>query len=263
MKLRCLCIAFLLVVSLRAADVPPVFNATLTVGKQHRFVLLDAAGKASPFLALGEAFGGYTLKGYDPKTGVLEVERDGKVTPLTIAADAAVKNAPATPVRATVEDATALLNTMNFEQMMDRTMEAVKRQQRVAMERMTGQMAGAGVDRADLAALQKKMVDELMGGVTGAELKADVARIYSEIFTKDDLQALSAFYSSPAGQSFADKQPLVAEKMNELMMGRMMAVMPKVQQMARDFAAEQKAKRDAAGGGAPTPKSAPAPAPGK
>jgi uncharacterized protein len=260
MKLPHLFLFLLPILALRAADGLPIFNATLTTGKEHRFVLLNAAGKASSFLSLGQAFEGYTLKGYDPKSGVLQLERDGKVSDVTIAADAAVKNAPAAATRGTVEDATAVLTAMNFEQMMDRTMEGVKRQQRAAMEKMTGQMAG-NADRADVAEFQKKMMDEMMSGISGADMKADVAKLYSEIFSKDELQALASFYASPLGQSFSEKQPIVAEKMNEIMMPRIMAKMPKVQQMGKEFAAAQKAKREAAGGGAPGPAQTPAPAP--
>ena len=54
MKLR---LAFLVLLSglvLRGADALPLFNATLTVGKEHRFVLIDSAGKASSFLGIGD-----------------------------------------------------------------------------------------------------------------------------------------------------------------------------------------------------------------
>jgi len=258
MKTTLLSGLFVLSLSLQAADVLPIFNATLTTGKEHRFVLVSPEGKASSFLMLGQSFAGYTLKSYDPKTGVLEVERDGKVSPLTIVADAAVKNAPAQAARGTVEDATAVLNAMNFEQMMDRTMEGAKRQQQAAMARMMSQMAG-NANREDVTEFQKKVMNELMSGISGAEMKNDVAKVYSEIFSKDELQALSAFYSSPLGQSFAEKQPLVVEKMNELMMPRIMAMMPKVQQMGKEFAAAQKAKREAAAGGGAPPAPAPAP----
>jgi uncharacterized protein len=258
MKLRLTLLALAAAVALRAAESLPLFNATLTTGKEHRFVLVSPAGKASSFLALGETFEGYKLKSYDPKTGVLELERDGKISRVTLVADAAVAHAAATATRATIADATAVLNAMHFEKMIDRTLEGVKRQQQSMMEKMSGQMAGPGTNREELVAFQKKMVDEMMSAISGAEMKAEVARVYSEVFSKEELQGLANFYASPVGEAFSDKQPLVAEKMQEHMMTRMMAMMPKVQQMGREFAAAQKAKRDAAAGGAAPP---PAPKP--
>ena len=58
----------------------PIFNATLTVGKEHRFLLISALGKQSGFIRLGDTFEGYTLKAFDAQATVLEMERGGKVT---------------------------------------------------------------------------------------------------------------------------------------------------------------------------------------
>ena len=244
------------VASAGAAEKLPVFNAILTVGKEHRFVLVSQpGGKPSTFLQLGDKFDGYVLKGFDAKSGVLEIERDGKVSKLTLVADAAVTSAPAT-TPATIADASAMLTAMNFEKMMDQTMEGVKRQQASAMQKMVTQMAG-NADREAVVEFQKKVVEVMMSGISGAEIQADVARLYSEIFSREELQALSAFYSSPVGQSFAEKQPIVTERMNELMMPRIMANMPKVQQMGREFAAQQKAKKEAAAGAASPPAKQP------
>lgn len=73
---------------LRGAAALPLFNATLSVGHEHRFVLVNAAGKASPFLELGESFDGYRLESYDGKTGVLVLEREGVRSPVTLVPDA-------------------------------------------------------------------------------------------------------------------------------------------------------------------------------
>lgn len=246
--------------ALRAADSVPLFNATLTIGKDHRFVLVDAAGKSSSFLRIGDAFAGFTIKSYDAKTGVLELEQAGKVFPVTLVADAAVANSPALGTPATVADAEALLNTMNFEQMMEKTMAGVRKQQGAMIDRMMGQFQAPGVEREAVVALQKRMLDEIMSALKFSEMKGEVAKVYSEVFSKEQLQALGAFYASPTGQTFSEKQPEIAEKMNALMIPRVMAAMPKVQQIAKEFAEEQKAKRAAAAAaGTATPAAPPKP----
>lgn len=242
-----------LAVAVRAVAAVPLFNATLTVGREHRFVLVDDSGKASAFLGLGESFAGYTLKAYDAKSGVLELEREGKVFPVTLVADAAVVNAPAAGARATLADAEAVLNAMNFERMMEKTMGAMRKQQAAMIDRMMGQYQTQGIEREAVVALQGKMLDEIMSALNFGEMKGEIAKIYSEVFTKEQLQGLGAFYSSAVGQTFSEKQPEIVEKMNALMIPRVMAAMPKVQQLAKEFAEEQKAKR-AAAGGAPAPK---------
>jgi uncharacterized protein len=54
-----------------AADTLPVFNATLTVGKESRFVLVGPAGKASSWLQVGDTFEGYRVKNFDAKANTL------------------------------------------------------------------------------------------------------------------------------------------------------------------------------------------------
>jgi hypothetical protein len=246
-------------IALRGATALPLFNATLTVGKEHRFVLVDAAGKASTFLRLGEMFDGYTLKAYDPKTGVLELERDGKVSRVTLVADAAVGSggAPLMPAMpATIADANSVLNKMRFEEMMERVIAQQRKAIAGNFEQMSARMVAQGADKEEVAAHQKKMMDEILSAMEPQLLKDEMAKIYSEVFTKPELDGMAAFYSTPIGEAISTKQPDVQEKLGAAIQKRMTEIMPRVQQMGREFAAQQKAKKDAAGGVAPA---APAP----
>jgi uncharacterized protein len=256
MKLRLATLALVSAVALCAADALPLFNATLTVGKEHRFVLIDAAGKTSSFLNLGESFDGYKLKAYDPKSGELSLERDGTVSRVTLVADASPLNAPMTPTRATIADADAVLTAMNFEQMMEKTMVGVRKQQKTMVDQMMGKMTPPGADRDAIVAMQNKVIDEMMSAMNFSEVKGEIAKIYSDVFSKEELSGLAGFFNSTAGKAYSEKQPEIMEKMNAVMMPRMMAVMPKVQQMMKDFAVEQKARREAAAtsGASPAPK---------
>ena len=40
----------------------------------------------------------------------------------------------------------------------------------------------------------------------------EMARIYSEVYTAEELAAIREFYLSPPGRAFLEKQPLLAEK---------------------------------------------------
>lgn len=250
MKLRLTFLALASALVLRAADALPQFNATLTVGKEHRFVLIDAAGKASSFLNLGESFAGYKLKAYDPKTGVLELERDGKISRVTLVADAAVAHAAPAALPATIADAEGVLNKMHFEEMMERAMQGQRKMLANQFQKMTAQMTAQGADPAEVAAFQKKITDEIFGALDPKALKDDVSKIYTEVFTKQELDDISAFYSTPLGQMLTAKQMDVQEKLGMVIQSKMADMMPRVQKLGQEFAAQQKAKREAAGGAA-------------
>lgn len=268
MKLRLLLTGFLTITAaaLQAAGATPVFNALMTMGKEHRFVLVSDAGTASSWLKVGGNFEGYVLKGYDEKTGSLSVEgADGKVTELKLVADAATKGGdaalPATP--ATLADAEGVLKTMHFDDLLAKVVEQQKKAMGPVLQRMMAGMKVPPEDRARVAEMQKKIMDEALDSLSGPDMKADVARIYSNVFTKEELDSLGAFYSTPAGQAMVAKQPQVQEQMMQAMMPRMQQLGPKLQKMAQDYAAEKAAQAQAAAAPAPTAPAAAATTSGK
>lgn len=253
MKARIVAWFFLGAVALGAAEAVPQFNAVLSMGKEHRFVLVDGGGKASAFLSLGEAFAGFTLQAYDPKAGVLDLERDGRVHRVTLVADAATKEAPPPPLPATVADAEAVLNKMHLDEMLDRTIAQQRKLITGQFQQLTSRMVAQGVDPAEAAAFQKRLTDEVMTILDPKQLKSDVTKVYSEVFTKQELDQLGAFFSTPLGEMLATKQPTVQEKLGTVIQGRMAEMMPRVQKMGAEFAAQQKAK-GVGGGAAAAPK---------
>ena len=257
MKWRIFFLGLGLAAGLGAAEPVPQFNATLSVGKDHRFVLVDGSGKASSFLALGESFAGYALKRYDPKSGVLEIEREGREYRLTLVSDAAVKDAPPPPMPATIADAEAALNKMHLDEMMERSLAQQKKAVAAQFQQLTTRMVAQGVDPTEAAEFRKKLTDEVFSVLDPKQLKGDVTRIYSEVFTKQELEQMGAFFTTPLGEMISARQPVVQEKLGAIVQARMAEVMPRVQQMGVDFAMTQKAKRDAAGGAAPAPAPAP------
>jgi hypothetical protein len=244
---------FLCAMALSAAESVPLFNATLTVGKVHRFVLVDGQGKASAFLELGESFAGYKLKAYEAKTGVLQLERDGRMHSVTLVADAPTKDAPPPPMPATIADAEAVLNKMHFDEMIERTLAQQKKMVAGQFQQVGAQMTKQGVDPAEAAAFQKRLTDEVFAIFDPKQLKSDVSKIYSEVFSKQELDQLGSFFTTPLGEMLATRQPAVQEKLGVVMQSRMAEIMPRMQKLGAEFAAQQKEKKAAAGGAAPAP----------
>ena len=246
MKLRLLLVAFLTAVALRAAGSLPVFNALMTMGKEHRFVLVSETGKASAWLKVGAAFEGVTIKGYDEASGGLDLECDGKVTRVRLVADAATHDSGPGATRstpATLADADQVLQAMHFDEMFAKILEQQKKSMAPMMQRMTAGVKLPDEDRAKMVAIQKKVVDELFDSLGGPEMKAAVADIYRSVFSKEELASQAAFYSTPAGQAMTSKQPQVQEKMMQVMIPKMAEIGPKMQAAMKALGEEMKAKQ--------------------
>lgn len=262
-KLLLLLCAVLTAACAYAADQVPLFNALVTMGKDTRFILVSPAGKTSDWIRLGDAFEGYTLKSFDPATSTLTVEEKGVVTKLPLAADSVVKDAPAiTGTHATLADAENVLQVMRFEDMMEKVLAQQKKQMHAMAEQMGIKMNRPGVNKEDAIAFQQKIMDQMMNALNVGELKNDMAKIYTDVFTKEELAAQAAFYVTPGGKSLVEKTPEVQGRLQAIMMPRMQAVMPKIAQMSQQFQAEQQAKAAAAAAAAaPAPTPAPSTTP--
>ena len=173
--------------------------------------------------------------------------------------------APAVPP-ATLADGEAVFKAMHYDTMLNQILEQQKRVVISMTRQITMRMNAPGTSPQELEAFQQKAVDTAWADIKTDEIYSDIARGFSEIFTRDQLQQIAAFYNTPAGQALSGKQMEIQQKIVEALRPRLMAVVPKIQQMAKDFAAEQQAKAkqaaDAAAAAKPATQSAsPAPAP--
>jgi hypothetical protein len=87
-------------------------------------------------------------------------------------------------------------------------------------------------------------LDTATVGLSMEEIHAVAARSYGATFTTDELRAIADFYNSPAGQAFATKRPLAEKQIGAALRPRVMESLKKIQQMTRDFVAEQRAKAE-------------------
>ncbi|HEX2852114.1 MAG TPA: DUF2059 domain-containing protein [Opitutaceae bacterium] len=237
-----------------AGDAPPQLRGLLAMGDERQFSLVTPGRMAPTWVKLGGKFDGWELAEFKAAEEALVLKKEGRTVTLKLAGSS-IADVPASAVKATIADAEEVLRKMDFERMMTRMME----QQKVAMSGMAKQMAaGAGGKSADaeaIGAFQQKAMDVMVEAMNISGMKSDLAQIYSETFTRDELRGLSDFYGTPAGQAMVEKQPEVSQKLNAIIMPRMMAAMPKIQAMGKEFAAEQAAKRAAAN---PAPAAPPA-----
>lgn len=168
---------------------------------------------------------------------------------------AIAESAKPAPSPASLAEAEAVLKAMRYDDTLDRILAQQKRAVIGITQRMTARLSLPGTSPEEIAAFQQKAMDAAWGEIKPAEIHAEVARIYSEIFTQDQLYDIASFYGTPAGQALVSKTPEVQQKIVAALMPRLMRVVPKIQQMARDFAEQQQAKaKKAAEKAAPTAK---------
>ena len=237
----------------------PVLRGMLVTGTEKLFSL-SIPGTQSAWVEVGKTFEGWKVVGYREASNTLVLTRDGVELLLPLAQGVIGAGALA-GTAASLEEAESLLTQMRFEDMMTKTIE----QQKDATVNMLSQMlkdAGGkgGPDSADMAAFQRKAMDVMFDAMDLPGMKKDVAKIYAELFTKEELRAQADFYSTPGGKALLDKQPAMQQKMMEVIGPRMMASMPKVQALAMEFGEEQAAKRAATKAAAKPAEGAAAPA---
>jgi hypothetical protein len=245
MKLKSLMLAAIVATSsaaFAAETAPLTFNGVLTLSNAQHFGLVNDGATKTGWVKLGGEFDGYVLKSYDAPSHTLTLEREGKTYTVTMADGKFTGTEKVAGTKATLADAEAVFATMQIEDMLVKSMEKTLGAQQKMMAANMEKQLGGKVDPEDMAAFQKKMLSSMIEAMNPEQMKKDMVQIYADNFTKEELSAMAAFNSTPAGKSMIEKQPEIQGRIQELMMPRMMAAMPKIGQMSKEFAQEQKAK---------------------
>jgi hypothetical protein len=65
-------------------------------------------------------------------------------------------------------------------------------------------------------------------------LKPQYVKIYRDTFTQEEIDGLIVFYSSPAGQAYLARMPLLMQKTMAIMQSELAEVMPRMAQIIRE-----------------------------
>ena len=76
-------------------------------------------------------------------------------------------------------------------------------------------------------AMQGSM-DDVMDAMRFEDLISDMIPVYQKYLTREDLEGVIAFYSSPVGQRLLDKTPAMTTEAMKISMERMEKVMPEI-----------------------------------
>ena len=83
-----------------------------------------------------------------------------------------------------------------------------------------------------------KVIEDQMGW---GKMKDDYIAVYTSTFTEDEIRAISAFYKTPAGQTFIQKMPTLMKTSIELSQKKMPAIIKEMQQITSEMVQEMEA----------------------
>lgn len=243
------------VVATYAADEPaaatspakPELRGILVMAGNDHFLLAAPGSKSSQWVAIGDKFGDWTVDSFNEKDEALTLRSDdgGHVTLYTEAAT----TGQGAPQMADLAMVRRMMDKLHFAQMLQKIIEGQQAAQFAAI-RQSLKSRGMSDEKIDaIIAKQTQMADRLWANVSMQDLQDTMAQIYSEEFTQDQLDGISAFYDSPAGQASIEKAPDIQAKI-------MQAIMPKLLAAQQQMQAEAKAApaAPAAPAAAPAPK---------
>jgi uncharacterized protein len=138
------------------------------------------------------------------------------------------------PDAASREDVKKLFDVMASREQMAQMMQGMYSQMR-RLNRAELKDKNPDVTEADLAAMDRRSEEFIKNFPMDAMLN-DMVPIYQRHFTKSEIEALTAFYSSPAGQKLLHETPAVTAE-------TMQAVYPKIEE-AVDAALKRAEEKD-------------------
>jgi hypothetical protein len=162
---------------------------------------------------------------------------------LLLLATAALGQQPApTPgdAPATKEDIQKLFEVMQIHQQMHQVMDAMMKQQKAmideTLKKRYPQSSPEKIARAD------QMIAETMKDMPMDAMLDDMIPIYQKHFSKTDIDAMSAFYSSPTGQKMMREMPALTSESMQASYARMQKQMDAITQKAEQIVKEDQEK---------------------
>lgn len=216
-----------------------LLRGILKLGDSQAFSISNKAGLEAQWLKLGQSYNDYELKDFDEETETLTIQSGEDSFKISMAG-AGLENATGTAEERLAE-AQEMMQLMNFEQMIGKTMDgqmkAMSDMMRQQMQRM-----GQEVDE-ELIQFQGEAMARMFEGIDWKPIEEGMTQAYAEVFTKNELEGMSAFYTSPAGQATLEKMPEIQTKTMQVMMPAIMQASQKMQQELTQFMQERRKKQ--------------------
>ncbi len=134
-----------------------------------------------------------------------------------------------------------LLTLSKVGKLMDSVWSQMDGMMKASMKQVTKGQPLSADEQAVMDKQQAKMMAIMKDELSWDKLKVGFIQVYRDTFSQEEVDGLIAFYKSPVGQSFIDKQPMLMKNTMGFMQERMGPMMEKIQQMTKETATELKA----------------------
>lgn len=122
-----------------------------------------------------------------------------------------------------------LFKLMRMDQMLSQMMDVVMKQtQASTMQRLMGMNLPAHLT-AEVEQFQREVGAVLERHIGWDALKAEYGKLYAGAFSEEEIDAIVAFYRSPAGQAMVARQPQLMEQSSVIVQAKMEQAAPEVQ----------------------------------
>jgi len=153
--------------------------------------------------------------------------------------------AASTPARPSDASLRRLLEVMEARKLVDGIPAQLDAAMSAAMQKqLQGQILNAEQTQI-LDAMRGKLQGLLQQELSWTVMEPIYLKVYGDTFSQTEINSMIGFYSSPAGHAVVQKLPLVLQNTMAVMQQRTMALMPTIQQMARETAEQIKAQHEA------------------
>lgn len=136
-----------------------------------------------------------------------------------------------------------LLKITESQKLIDESMKNVDNMMLNSMRRALSGQKLVPDDQKIIDAMRAKMTALLKEEMTWEKFEPRVIDIYRKTFSQEEIDGMTAFYKSKAGQAVVAKMPQVMHNSVQSMQEMMSTVTPKLMQLQKDTVAELKAAK--------------------
>jgi uncharacterized protein len=134
-----------------------------------------------------------------------------------------------------------LLTITESRSLVDGAMEQVDASMQASMKQAFADRPLSEAEQKIMDDMRARLVQIFREEMAWETLEPMFIDLYSRTFSQAEVDGMLGFYRSPAGQAVIAKMPLVMQNSMQAMQGRMAVMMPRIQQLQRDTAAQLQA----------------------
>ena len=134
-----------------------------------------------------------------------------------------------------------LLSLVHAEKTLESVFQTMDGLMKGAVNRSLPQQSNAAERQKVADAYTEKFFFAMKEQLSWDKMKPLYVQIYVESFSQEEIDGLTAFYSSPVGQAYIDKLPVVMHKTMALTQARVVPMMLRIQQASKQIPSESSA----------------------